>query len=127
MALRGEIRPNPKAGTALASSFVLLATPGTFYGCTVQIDPSATTGTYYVLVLDATSKPANSTDLSSAGITILHSLVVVHTSGLAEAFDMGAELEGYPCLVGCVVMLSSTAPTSITASAHLWLESSGVR
>jgi hypothetical protein len=117
--------------TAFEASHVLLSTGGTFCNATVTLDPALASGTYYIAVLDASAYPGDATDITAASVTRLYLKPVVHTTGASEDVSFGGEQEstvggspGYRCAKGCVVLLSSTAPTSITGSAHAWINGS---
>lgn len=112
------------ASVAFTAAPVLLQRTGRFFSVTCTIDPALSAGTYYILILDATAAPANTTDTTPV---LLHALPIIHASGAAETFsivaaEIGAtNLTGWRCVNGCVAMLSTTVPTNITtAGAHLW-------
>src|ERR1700691_4491876 len=65
-------------GAALAASHVLKASAGTFISAACEIDPSAPTATYYLMLLDAASVPAD------GAVTVLASVAIDHTNGTRD-------------------------------------------
>jgi hypothetical protein len=105
----------PAQNTALATSKVLKAAAGTFYGASVEIDATAPTATYYILVLDAAALPAN------GAVTSLRSISVQHTSTFTDYIEFSDDREaGIAFTTGCVVALSTTRATLTVSGAYLW-------
>lgn len=124
----------PVVGFTYASSFAIPCRK--FFFATITMDPALAAGTYYVCLLDAASAPANSIDLSqptdATHPRVFAILPVVHALNAAEPFTLSAAAFGYrpdsgytPATAGVVLYLTSTGPTSITASVHMWLAMSG--
>lgn len=118
----------PVVSTAWAASKVLLSGPGRFFNaaCTV-----ATAQTGYLILLDATSAPADTSDVTGGASGRYLGCLPFTTSGPNETVNLDAEVMGHEsdsgirCDVGCVVLLSSTAPTSVTGVASgLWVNGS---
>lgn len=117
----------PVTSTAWAASKVVTTTPGRLLGLSVRI---ASPGTYYLIVLDATSVPADSTDVTGASYTRI-TVDAVTTTGTNEMVSIdytvgGGHLAesqaGVKLTSGCVVLLSSTAPSSVTGVASgMWV------
>ncbi len=107
----------PYSSLGLVSSAVMLATPGKIYGVTVSV---AAAGSYWLIVLDAAAVPADAQDVTSASYKRV--TISKHTtSGPDEVIDIdytvggGSVSEsGVVFATGATILLSSTAPTSIT-------------
>ncbi len=114
----------PVTSVAWAASKVLLSNPGQLFGLSVRI---ATPGSCYLIVLDAATVPADTTDVTTAA----YKRIVVDTPTTTAAnqlVSINLGVEGYPSnsgvrlTAGAIVLLSSTAPTSITGvPSGLWV------
>ena len=113
----------PVLSSGLVSSFVIKASAGTHLSTFVQVDATATTGTYYVQMFDGTAScPADTTPTASNS---LHApITVVHTSGTPDRItfnDVGARAV---FLGGLCVVLSSTQFTKTATSAWMLVDAS---
>jgi hypothetical protein len=107
-------------GSALAASYVLKSSPGTFISAACEVDPSAPTATYYLMLLDAASVPTD------GAVTVLASLAVDHTNGTRDYPQLSAEQGGIACTAGLVLVLSTTRPSKTAAGSYLWLDGASV-
>lgn len=103
-------------GSALESNHVLKGGPGTFISYGAEIDPTAPTATYYLLLIDAVSA-VNGT------VTILDSWGIAHTNGVQDLPQFEASQGGIAFATGCVLALSTTRPALSLAGSYLWLQS----
>lgn len=107
----------PIVSTAFAASKVVLSTPGKILDVAVTI---ASAGTTYIIALDATSAPADGSNVTAGAFGRVLAIVPVTTAGANEIRNLDFTTPGYPsdsgvhCAAGCVILLSSTAPTSVT-------------
>lgn len=118
----------PVVSTAFAKSFVLLTTPGKLLDAACTI---AAAGTYYLILLDAVAAPADASDVTAGAFGRYLGCLPITTSASNQTVTLDATIAGYPsdsgirCNLGCVVLLSSTAPTSVTGVASgLWVNGS---
>jgi hypothetical protein len=100
---------------APASNLVVKASPGTFFSAACDIDPTAPTATYYVLLIDAAALPVN------GAVTLLAAIAVDHVLGARDSVSLTADAGGYACAAGIVVALSSTRPALTISGAFLWV------
>lgn len=104
-------------GAALASAFVLKGERGTLFSVACEIDPSAPTATYYLLLLHAASIPAD------GAVDVIDSVAVDHVSGTRDYPQLDLGEAGVASTVGFVVALSTTRPAKTTpGGSYLWLE-----
>jgi hypothetical protein len=103
-------------GVALAASYVLKNSPGSLYMVEAKLDASAPAGTYYALLLDAASLPANGV------VTIHEAIPITHGNGVDDLISFPIK-NGIPLTAGAVLALSSTvaASTLTISGAYLWL------
>ena len=102
-------------GVALGASFVLKNAKGTLYMCEAKLDASAPGGTYYAMLLDAASLPAN------GAVTVLEEIPIPHSNGTDDLISFPIK-NGIDLPTGAVLVLSSTSGTTLTISgAYLWL------
>jgi hypothetical protein len=100
--------------SALEASRVLSAAPCRFHSASLEIDPSAPTATYYVLVIDAASLPSN------GAVTLLDSVGVDHVSGVRDYVEPDeGENTGLAASAGVVLALSSTWPNLTIAGLYM--------
>ena len=112
------------SSVAYVASAVMLATAGRVYGVAVAIQAP---GSYWLTILDAAAIPADGTDITTASYKRV-ALMRVTTTAADQVVDVNFEIAGFPSdsgvrlAAGCVVLLSSTAPTSITGVASgMWI------
>lgn len=115
----------PFASVAFVSSEIVLATPGKVFSITCTI---AAAGTYYLVALDTATVPSNSDNVSAGAKGRVLRDVPITTTAANQIVDLGFEEAGFASDsgvhvgTGCVVLLSSTAPTSITLVASgMWV------
>lgn len=116
--LMGKLtRPAPS--TALEASRALRATAGGLYDCTLYIDPTAPTATYYLLVLDA---PTLQGDGAFAHAPLI-SVPIDHVNGVRDQVALKQIIgRGISLTYGATLVLSSTSATlTHVAAAYLWL------
>jgi hypothetical protein len=101
---------------SLAAAQVLKSAAGILYEASCELDPSAPSGTYYVLVVDAATQPAN------GAVTLLRAVAVDHQQGIRDYVRIRAEQGGIAVTVGATVCLSSSRPTLTAAGAYLWVD-----
>lgn len=107
-------------GAALEAGHVLKASAGTFISMACEIDPTAPTATYDLLLLDAASVPAD------GAVTVLASVAVDHVNGTRDYLQLTADQGGIAGATGLVVVLSTTRPSKTAAGSYLWLETASV-
>ncbi len=101
---------------ALASNLILKASPGVLFGFDVVGDSTAIAATWYVMVFDATSLPAN------GAITPVKCYPVAAGNPLFSA-DFGSG--GIAFTTGITIGISSTGPfTQTTLGAHAFISGS---
>lgn len=108
-----------KSDGVLEASRVVKASAGKLSKAIIQLDTTATTGTYYIQFLNASSLPAD-----GAVTHLVDPIVAVHTSGTTDLFSFdftGPDLakSGVNASTGIVVVLSTTRATKTIASAYL--------
>lgn len=104
------------AGTALASAFVLKDESGTLYSVACEVDPSAPTATYYLLLLHAEKVP------DDGAVKLVASVGFEHASGTRDYPQLDFGELGVSSTVGFVVALSTTRPAKTSpGSSYLWL------
>ena len=111
----------PVTGAALEASHVLLPGPGRFYSVAAEIDPTAPTATYYLLLINGSTLPAD------GAVDLIASVAVDHTNGTRDypQLDMGAA--GIATVKGVVLVLSTTRPAkTIITGNYLWLSGANV-
>lgn len=100
----------PYNSAALESSCVLKASAGTFRSLLVEIDSSAPTGTYYILLMKGSaSVPAD------GAVTVLRSLEAAHTNGTTSIWSLDEGDAGILFTTGCTACLSTTRDTKTEA------------
>lgn len=114
----------PHPSTAFAASQLILPTAGLFYSVACTINSAKTAGDYHLILLDALTLPANGSDVTQDAFgKFLAWMPVTHSTLVMDTFTLSADDFGFPsdtgfrCKSGCLVLLSSTGPTSITAVA----------
>ena len=108
---------SPVAAKSLASSLVILGSPGAVYACAGTLDASALTATYYVQIVDSSA----AVDGGGAITCIAPPIRIAHTSGTDDYFSFGVffPIGGLSCSAGAVVQLSSTLGTGTLAGAYM--------
>lgn len=114
----------PVPSVAWGSSQTLLTSFGRVLGVACTI---ASSGAYYVCILDAATAPTSG-DVTSGGSGTLRFCLPITTTVADQTVDIdlsgtGGQLSnaGIRMLVGCVVLLSSAAPTAVAPVASgLW-------
>lgn len=118
----------PVTSKAWAASKILLTTPGKFFNvaCTV-----ATASSGYLILLDAKVVPADGSDVTADAFGKYLGCLPFTTSATRETKTLDETIAGFVtdsgihCDTGCLVLLSSTDPTSVTAVASgLWCNGS---
>lgn len=105
--------------TALEASHVLKAAPGRFYYARVEIDSTATTGTYYVQLINSATLPAD------GAVTLLIAPIKVHhTNGTTSAVEIDRGLYGVYASAGIVVTVSTTQYTKTIITSN-WMNAEG--
>lgn len=105
--------------TALEASHILKAAPGRFYYARVEIDSTATTGTYYVQLINSATLPAD------GAVTLLIAPIKVHhTNGTTSAVDIDRSMYGVYASAGIVVTVSTTQYTKTIITSN-WMNAEG--
>lgn len=115
----------PKPSVAWGASQVLSIVPAILYGVACTI---GSPGSYYVIVLDATSAPADASDVTHGAFGAYLWCMPVTTTIADQTVDLDfgddatvATQSGLRGLKGIVVELSSDLPTNITGVTNgLW-------
>lgn len=101
----------PVVTAAVASSKVLKATPGNFYGCNAVAGASA----LYIMLIDATAAPAD------GAVTPIKCWTVAANASLEIGYATPIV-----CAVGITLVASTTGPFTKTASATAFLSGEAV-
>lgn len=105
--------------TALEASHILKAAAGRFYYARVEIDSTATTGTYYVQLINSATVPAD------GSVTLLIAPIKVHhTNGTTSAVEIDRGLYGVYASSGIVVTVSTTQYTKTIITSN-WMNAEG--
>lgn len=117
----------PVASSALGHALELLGAAGTVFGIIGDLGTAAdgtdtmASGTYWILVVDATSEPG------AGAVTPLLSRRVVHTLGVPQSFELGDEVGGVSVTTGAMLLLSTTGPGTYTPAGAYMTASASVR
>ena len=104
--------------TGLEDSHVASSSAATFKGAYGRIDSTIATATYYILVIDAASLPAN-----GAVAELIRPLKIVHTNGTDSTFNLNYQNTPQDASNGVVVACSSTEFTlTVTALSAMSIE-----
>lgn len=103
--------------TALAASASVKGITGTVYYCGGRLDSTAPTGTYYILMMNSASLPAD-----GAITTLMHPIKIAHTTGTNDYWEF-PELKPYGITAssGIQICLSTTEFTKTISGAYLSL------
>jgi hypothetical protein len=99
--------------TALEASAVLKASSGTFRSLTVQVDASAPTATYYILLMTGSA-----TVPADGAVTVLRRLRVDHTYGTTDTATFDEGDAGVAFSTGLTACLSTTRFTKTIGGAY---------
>lgn len=118
----------PIVSTAWEDSHPILATPGRAFSVFASVQ---TPGSYWLILLDAATVPDDASDVTAGAHGKVLAIIPVTTTVTGQTVGRDYTLGGNPsdsgvrCLVGCVALLSTTAPTSTTkATAGAWFNGS---
>jgi hypothetical protein len=99
--------------SALEASAILKASGGTFRSLTAQVDATAPTGAYYVLLMSGSATvPVN------GAVTILRALRVDHVNGVTDTVSFDEGDAGVAFSTGLTVCLSTTWPTKTISGSY---------
>lgn len=107
-----------KYSTALASKLIVKAAAGTFRSAAGRVDKSAPTGLYCVRVWDAADVPADTT-ATDASNQLVGAIVIDHSLGAHDYWEIEYPDPGVPAANGIVVGLSTTEFTQTASGAYL--------
>lgn len=110
----GLFAPNPItpiASTALEAAHILATSPGTLLGAVAQIDSTATTGVYYVQLIQGTKTVPSDGALPAGASFLVPPIAWSHTSGTPDVISIDPGAGGWRFAVGLVAVLSSTQLT----------------
>lgn len=108
--------------SGLAPFQTMKTSAGTFFSASCEIHPGATTGTYYLLVIDAAAPPG---DGALAAGTLLAAVGVDHVNGVRDYQTIAADAGGFAVANGICIVLSTTRPSkTIVGSNWLWVNGS---